>query len=60
VRLSPNPITSPLRNKSRTTFRSHVIDSKEDEGTNLFRWGGMWRLKRTSNKNYTRQLRGKT
>jgi hypothetical protein len=29
--LSHEPITSPLRKKSRTTFRLHVVDSEEDE-----------------------------
>jgi hypothetical protein len=30
-KLSPKPITSPLRKKSRTTFGSLINDSKEDE-----------------------------
>ncbi len=30
-RLSPEPITLPPRKKSKTTFGSLVIDSKEDE-----------------------------
>ncbi len=30
-KLSPEPITSPLRNKSRTTFGSTINDSKKDE-----------------------------
>jgi hypothetical protein len=29
--LSPKPITSPIRKKYKTTFRSPIIDLKEDE-----------------------------
>jgi len=30
-RLNPKPITSPPRKKYKATFRSQVIDLKEDE-----------------------------
>lgn len=40
-KLSLKPITSPLRKKYKTTFRSHFIDLEEDEEwTCLDKMGG--------------------
>lgn len=41
-KLSPKPITSPLRKKSKIIFRSQIVDSKEDEEqTYLHKMGGV-------------------